>query len=200
MVANKGDGCLLVAPSFPGLSKGPESEIYLRSRQQKVSCWTAELMARVAENIEKRHITAMHVINIVLNAFDPQSVTEAVNKLLSEPSWDHQTLKAALLDALSQLEERMSDRARSVEMVATKLSDDDAFSGITVEDVRKALVSLASVSQGGLVIESETIILFASVNEIRRRALPHIGEPPQPRRISTVRGDLPSNQTDEQGH
>jgi hypothetical protein len=200
MVANSGDGCLLVAPEFPGLAKGEESEIFKRSRLERISCWTIEQMARVVENIEKRHITARQVLDIVLFTFDPQAVSVAVDKLLSEPSWDQHKLNSALLDALSVLEPRMPDRARSVDMVATKLSDNADFSGIKVDDVRKALTSLASVSQGGLLIEGETVILFVSVNELRRRTLSHIGEAPQPRRISTVRGDLPSNQTDEQGH
>lgn len=200
MEANAADGCLLVAPEFPGVEKGQQSEIYKRSRQQKISCWTIEQIARVVENIERRHISAQHLIKIVLDEFDPQSVAKAVDRLLSDPAWDQQNLKSAILEALSSLGAHLPDRPRSLEMVATKLSDKPEFAGITVDDVSRAVNALASVSQGGLVVDGETIIMFASVNEIRRRALPHIGDVPQPRRISTVRGDLPSNQTDEEGH
>jgi hypothetical protein len=200
MEANQAQGCLLVAPDFPGIDKGDKSEIYNRSRQQKVSCWTIEQLALVVDNIERRHITAEHLIRIVLNEFDPQSVATAVDRLLSEPAWDQQRLKSAILDALSSLEEHLTDRPRSVEMVATKLTGNPEFAGITVDDVGKALSALASVSQGGLVVDGETVILFASVNEIHRRGLPHVGQTPQPRRISTLRDDLPSNQTDDKGH
>jgi hypothetical protein len=200
MEANNADGCLLVAPEFPGTAKGERSEIYLRSRQQQVSCWTIEQLARVVDNIEKRHIAAQHLIGIVLTAFDPQSVAKAVDKLLSEPAWDQQKLKSAILDALLSLEDHLPDRPRSVEMVATKLSDNPGFAGITVDDVGKALNALASISQGGLIVDGETVILFASMNEIRRRALSHTGETAQPRRISTLRGDLPSDESDERGH
>ena len=192
MRAHKAQGCLLVAPEYPGGSRGEGSQVYQRSAQQKVSCWTSELLAQVVENLEKRYITARQVIDIVLNKFDPADVKEAVEKMLSEPAWNHQTLKSGLLRALESLEARMIDRPRSVDMVATKLSDDPNFATITADDVRKALSSLASVSQGGLALDGDTVILFTSVSEIKRRAQLHLTEMAPPRRASTIRGDLPT--------
>ena len=194
----KAIGCLLVAPAYPG--SGEKSQVYLRSREQKVSCWTATQLAQVVDNIEKRHITAKQVAEIVSTKFDPQSVDSAVNKVLSEPAWDQRALRSALLAALDALEARMEDRPRSVDMVATEVSRDAAFRGISVDDVGKALAALASISQGALQIDGDTVIPLTSVSEIRRRAQPQLIGPSQPRRISTVREDLPSDQSDDKGH
>jgi hypothetical protein len=198
--AYNADGCLLVAPKYPGETRGTESEVSLRSKEQKVSCWTIEQLAEVIESIEQRRISARQVLDIVVSKYSPDDVSMAVKELLSSPIWDHKELKSGLLTALSAIEERMLDRPRSIDMVATKLSDDTRFSGITVGDVRKALVDLAAVSQGGLIVDGDTVVLLASVNEVRRRSQPHISGTPQPRRISTLRGDLPAEQNDKHGH
>jgi Histidine kinase-, DNA gyrase B-, and HSP90-like ATPase len=191
-------GCLLVAPAYPG--SGNKSQVHLRSREQKVSCWTVDQLARVVENIEARHITARQIAEIVSTTFDPASVEAAIIKLLSDPAWDRRTLRSAVLAALDALEARMEDRPRSVDMVATEVSRDAAFQGISVEDTRKALAALASISQGALQVDGDTLVLFTSVNEIRRRVQPQLAESAQPRRISTVREDLPSKQSNDKGH
>jgi hypothetical protein len=85
-------------------------------------------------------------------------------------------------------------------MVATEVSRDVNFTGITVDDVQKALTSMSSLSQGALQLEGDSVVLFTSIEEIRRRAQSQLAETAQPRRISTVREDLPSKQSDDGGH
>ena len=85
-------------------------------------------------------------------------------------------------------------------MIATEVSRDANFTGITVDDVQKALTSMSSLSQGALQLEGDSVVLFTSIEEIRRRAQPQLAETAQPRRLSNVRADLPSKQSDDEGH
>lgn len=192
-------GCMLVAPDYPGI-ENPQSEVSLRANQQKVSCWTIDQVAEVVENIEGRHISARQILNIVLKKYMPLDVADAVKKLLSEPSWDQRSLWTALLNHLEKLDKKLTDRKRSVEMIAGSIVYDAEFQNISVEDVRKGLSGLAAASRGGLALEGDTVLLLASVNEIRRRVQSRISSPAQPRRISTLRGDLPAELGDDKTH
>ena len=98
----KAKGCLLVAPVYPG-ADDPKSEVSKRSKQQGVSCWTIEQLARVVEAAEKRHINARQMQDIVLKTYTPIEVSAAVEQLLSTPSFDKQELYQAVIGALTQL-------------------------------------------------------------------------------------------------
>ena len=55
--AHEANGCLLVAPAYPG-STQEDSAAAARARNLRISCWTIEQLARVVESAETRHITA----------------------------------------------------------------------------------------------------------------------------------------------
>lgn len=161
-------GCLLVAPGYPG--KGDESAVANRAREARVSCWTIDQLARFIEASEKRHLNAKHVLDIVLNNFAPLDVETAVNKILAEPSWDKRDLYQAILKAFRELENRLKDRPRTVDMLATVVSSYSGFQGIDVNDVDIAVRELATSSQGGLTMRGEdTIVIQVSFDELERR-------------------------------
>jgi hypothetical protein len=88
MKAYKAQGCLLVAPSYPGTTREEDSAAANRARQQKVSCWTVDRLARVVAATEARHLTAQDILNIVLKEFSPDAVSAAVESLLAKPGWN----------------------------------------------------------------------------------------------------------------
>lgn len=154
-------GCLLLAPEYPNASSD-DSAAAGRARMLKISCWRITELARVVEASESRHITAKQILGIVQTQFAPNDVSEAVRKLFEEPTWNQPTLATAIIEALRQLEGKLRDSPRSITAVATILSADPRFEGIQTEDVRKAVSSLAASSQGALVLEGETLLIFTS--------------------------------------
>jgi len=117
-------GCLLVAPSFPGPSKGNDSSAADRAREGRISCWTTELLAKVVEQAEARQITARQVMDIVMSTYAPDDVRAKVEALLSEPKMAPRELYRAVIAALRQLENRLPGKVRTVDMVATEVSGD----------------------------------------------------------------------------
>jgi len=70
------------------------------------------------------------MLDIVLDNFSPTEVTAAINNLLAQPEWENRALYKAVWIALRQLEGRLTDRQRTVDMVATKVSDQPEFSKV----------------------------------------------------------------------
>lgn len=183
---HKAQGCLLVAPSYPGTSKEADSAASHRAREQRISCWTIEQLARVVESAEARHITAKDILEIVLKCFDPQQVTAEIDNLFKSPNWDQPTLNSGIINALKSLENRLPDSARTLDMVSSEVSRDMRFSDITKDDVKKAVSAMAAQSQGGLRFDGDVLFLLVSLEELKRRLGNGLTQSPMPFRASTL--------------
>src|SRR6185312_6849645 len=110
--------CLLVAPKYPGGTKGERAQAAKRAEKQKISCWTVEQLADVVQATESRHLGARQVLEIVQTKFAPEQVTEAVNQLLSQPQRSRRDLYKAVNAAPRDLDGKLSDRPRTFELIA----------------------------------------------------------------------------------
>lgn len=192
--ANSANGCLLVAPSYPN-ANNPDGEVSKRALQQKVSCWTVEQLAKVVESAEKRHVNARKIQDIVLKMFTPQDVAMAIDSLLSEPTFDKTELYDAVLEALQNLEKRLSGTARNVSMVATEVSRETRFQSISVPQVRDAVEDLAKSSRGMLLVtEKDEVFVLGVLDELRRRVSAMTSGQAPPRRLGTFRNGTNGNE------
>ena len=183
----RADGCLLVAPAYPGGSRGDASAAALRAKQLRISCWTTEQLARAVEALETRDITARQVLDIVLHHFTPDDVAAAVDDMLSAPTHPSRTLASAMVDALQQLEGYgLPDQVRSLDMLSVEVAR--AGMAAPVQELRAALTALASASQGALAVHNDRVLLNTSVQELRRRVAATLGGQADSRRASTFRG------------
>ena len=180
-------GCLLVAPTYPGAADD-QSEVSLRAKQQKVSCWTIEQLASVVQAAERRHVNARKLQEIVLGAFGPIDVTAAVEQLLSQPSFDKVELYGAILDALAALQDRLRGTPRSIPLLAAEISRDVRFKDIDTPDIREAVTELARASKGMLhLAEDDRVTVLGALDELRRRVANITGGDSPPRRGGTFR-------------
>jgi hypothetical protein len=181
-------GCLLVAPDYPGRTEGDNSQVARRAKEQGVSCWTVNGLARVVEAAEARHITADAIQGIVLSAFTPVRVDAAVEKLLTEPGWNRQQLYVAILDTLAELEDRLSKSPRDVSMLAGRIAFMQDFAGVESADILEAAHEMAKASRGMLYVTDEaTLHVPGSLEELRRRLENFTGGTTLPRRRGTFR-------------
>lgn len=188
VLRNTANGCWLVAPSYPGSTEGEDAAAAHRARQQRVSCWTVAQVARVLENAEARHLSARHILDIVLNKFSPEEVSAAVDDLLSSPSWNARSLYRAVLDSLRRMHGRLPGSLRSVDMIASEMSAVPEFANITKEEVEKAVREVASASQGLMNLRDDKIILVhGDLDELERRLDGLLGSAGQPRRTGNFR-------------
>ena len=184
-------GCLLVAPEYPGLTKGNESAAAKEAAQQKISCWTIEDLARVVEVAEKRHINAEDIINIVTTKFSPSDVTDAVNALITKPQWSSHTLHQAILAELKYSNGMLKDSILDVSMVYGWIVRREEFEEIDRNSVRKAVANIAATSQGGMRLEeNDRIHLTVDIDELERRVTQLTKTTPKTRRTSNFREDL----------
>jgi len=182
------DGCLLLAPAYPGSSRKKEdSAAANRARQQRISCWTIEQLASFVAVAESRQLTAQHVLDIVLNSFSPDEVKKAIDELFEEPPWDARQLYRAILEALRKLEGRLPDRPRTIDMIATEVSDHPRFSGIEVSNIEKAVRELAASSQGAIVLRDDRVLIHVAYDELDRRLEGLTKQPGEPRGLSSFR-------------
>ena len=175
------DGCLLVAPSYPGAERGEQAAVAVRAKENRVSCWSVEQLARVVSAVESRQIGAKQVLDIVLKSFSPGDVTQAVEKLLEKPTWEHRALYREIVRSLRRLEGRLEDMARSVEHVAVDVSAKPEFAKVKQADVEDALRDLAAGSQGALAIRRGRIMTNVSLEELERRVAALTGNGGLPR-------------------
>jgi len=182
------DGCLLIAPNYPGGTRH-DNATARRAKSSKISCWTIEQLAQFVELAEKRQLNARQILQIVLSAFTPKEVTLQINELLAEPKWDTRSLYSAILRALRQLDGRLADKPRTIEMVATEISREKEFTGIDGKSIDKAISDLEGGSQGGMTLRERNIILHVSVAELERRLNNLIKNSSEPRRLSSFRKD-----------
>jgi hypothetical protein len=180
-------GCLLVAPDYPGTSRGDESAAANRADVQKVSCWTVELFARFVEVAEHRHFNAQTLLDIVLNQFTPAEVAAEVERLLKEPAYHRTDLRRVIMRTLGQLESALPDAARSLDMIAGRISADSQFKDVKHAEIDQALRSLAEASAGTLVYRDKTLTLLSSIEEIARRVAGLTTDQLSPRRTGTFR-------------
>lgn len=180
-------GCWLVAPAYPGSSAGEDAAAAERARQQRISCWTVEQVARVLAAAETRHISARHILDVVLSKFSPDEVSGAVAELLRSPTWDTRNLYAAVIASLRKTQDRLPGSLRSIEMVAYEISGDQEFKGITKDEVDRAVRDVAAASQGLLSLRDDKILVYGDFDEIERRLNSLIGKSGPPRRSGNFR-------------
>lgn len=162
-------GCIVVAPAYPGASKDDDAAAAKRAKELRVSCWTVGQLADFVSVAEARHLTARNLLNIVLEKFAPGDVATAVTNLLKSSAWSMPELYTAIVTAIRDLEDRLQDAARNVSAVAAEVSRMQAFRKIRQEEVRVALVALAEASQGAMTVRDENIIVHVSTAELERR-------------------------------
>ena len=117
--------CLLVAPVYPGASRGEEAAAAQIAKQLRISCWTVDQLARVVEEAENRHLSARDVLAICSSHFTPDDVAAAVDGLLAKPDFSARALYRAVIKALRDLEGRLPGSPRTVQAVATEISRED---------------------------------------------------------------------------
>ncbi len=190
-------GCLLLAPKYPNLNSD-DSATANRARAERISCWAVQDFARVIEQADARHITAQQILEIVVAVFAPGDVHDAVERLLSEPRWAQTALHVEVLQALKRLQNRLPDRPRSIEMIATEVSRCAGFESVQVAEIRQAVQRMEAASKGGILLmgkDSETIRTNIALEELANRlgdALPADSSMPRGRG-----GFLAANQGEE---
>lgn len=175
-------GCLLLAPVYPGQTK-KKNAVATRAREAKVSCWTVKQLSAVVAAAEARQITAARVLRIILSNFAPADVAVAVDGLLKEPAWDQQALYIEILVALRALDTRLKDAARTVDHLAAEISRNEDFAGVSDGDIEAAVRELAGASQGALNLRDRRLIIHTSMDEIERRVRGLTGVGGKPRRL-----------------
>ena len=168
MEEENADGCLLVAPRYPGESK-EDNEAARRAKSQKISCWTVEQLAKFVENIELRQFNATGLLNIVLNDFSPHDVTTKLEEIASQPS-KNKSLYRAILKSLRGLEGRMTDEPRTVAMIRTEVSRQPEFEKIGSDDVGDAIKELSGLANRGIALkENKEVSVNVSLEELEKR-------------------------------
>lgn len=177
-------GCLLVAPGYPGGSKGDNSAAAKRAREARVSCWTVDQLAKVVENAQVRNFTAAQVLDIIQHKYTPEEVAAAVDALLADPGYHDEDLYRAILRALRGLQGVMKGTARTAQMVTSRVTVEQEFQEVEEPTVERALRDLAGVSRGGMTFDgsgSGRIVLHVDLDELERRVAPLLGVAGRPR-------------------
>ena len=182
-------GCLLIAPDYPGQTKGEGSSISRMANQNRISCWTINQLADVVSATQSRHISAREVLKLILNNFAPSDVSEAVKGLLNTPDWTEELLYNGVIDVLDHLSNNIPDARPTTDMVLGLLVSKSEYSGIAKIAVEEALRAVASSSKGAMVVRGEEIKVNTSIPELRRRTTHITGNPGTPRRNGDFRGD-----------
>ena len=129
------------------------------------------------------------MLDVVRTQFAPTDVSKAVEEMLGELSVDHRSLAVAILQALRSLEDRLTDRHRTVAHVAAEVSRQPDFGHVLESQIDDALTKLAGASQGALLIRDEVrIVLTTSLEELERRLSGITGDSGEPRRSGSFRG------------
>jgi hypothetical protein len=188
-------GCLLLAPSYPGGGRGEYAQAAKRADTNGVSCWTVEQLARVVAALTTRDITARHVLDIVLTKFMPEDVASAVDALLADTYNSPRELAVAMLAALRRLEDTVpADRVRSLDMLVAVVGIESGLKPSEAE-ARNALRQLVGASAGALtLINDDKILINTSVEELERRTANWAANSSSPRRASTFH-EMPHRDT-----
>lgn len=173
-------GCLLVAPGYQG---GRSGNVVTSANNLRISCWTVTQFADVIESAEARQISARQILDIVLKAFSPYEVSEAIEKLLAAPTWETRSLYLAVVETLRSIHDILAKTPRSVQLIAGEIAKIPEFDGIEESEIQRAVADLAGASQGGLLLrENDAIVLNVDYDELERRVHALTGKPGSPRR------------------
>lgn len=187
-IRHKADGCLLLAPTYPGNSRGDDSAAATRANELKISCWTIEQLARLIAKAESRQLNAKHALDIVLNRFTPEEVTKAIDELLAEPVWNMKELYIAILNAIRKLENMARNSTRTIDMLVFPVcTSREGFENLQREEIATAVAQLAGASQGGMTLRDDKIIIHVSIDELERRLSGLTGQSAMPRKLSNLR-------------
>ena len=183
MIRHGATGCLLVAPGYQGDDDGNAA---LSAKTQKISCWTVKQFATVVAAVESRQIGARQVLDIVRSSFAPQDVSNAVDDLLADPTWEPRALYVAIVKALREGHKILTNSPRNIKMIATQIAGMDGFGSVQEQEVQRAVSDIAGASQGALTLrENDDVILNVDYDELERRVQALTGEPGTPRRMGT---------------
>jgi hypothetical protein len=179
-------GSLVVAPSYPGSTKGDEASAANRAKAIGCSCWTVQQLAQVVAAAESREISAKDVLGIILKRFSPDEVTSAVAKLLTEPEATATEVYTSVVDAMEELLTRQLGKPLNVDMVLTAVSGSRR---VTAEQIYQATRVVAKASKGliRLSVDGSEINVLGSFEEIRRRLGDLIRAPITARRLGSFR-------------
>ena len=188
------EGCLLVAPAYPG-EKGRQQSgkkegntaVEERAVEGKVSCWLVKDLAAVVRATESHQITATQILDIVCSAFRPRDVREAVKELLESDSV--REYYREILNALRALDQpgKLDRSARTVQHISAALSLNSDLEGVTDEKVRSALVQMSNTSRGMVRISRDRILFSGDIEEFARRVASLTGESGVPRKLGSFR-------------
>lgn len=179
------EGCMLVAPAYPGFSDDTAA-VPTNAKQQRVSCWLVEDLARVVENAERLQISAADILEIVCNNFTPASVQAAINALLDRNDMTalYQDVMGALRDVFNS--DFLSEgEDRTIDQVATVINLKRGK--LPKKDVKNALIDMSAASQGLLLVNGESVLLLGDLEELERRIGPATGLLGAPRKAGTFR-------------
>lgn len=188
MKRHEADGCLLVAPAYPGASREEDAAASMRAQQQRISCWTIDQLATFVELAKTRHLAASDVLEIVLSTYRPDDVSRAVQAAINVPGGDSKQLYSAIFEALRRLERTKRNKVRTLEMISTLVMVEPEFNDADEKLVEQAIRELAAASHGGLVVRDESVVLRASLDEIERRVSGLTDNPGEARKHSSFRG------------
>ena len=180
MIRHGASGCLLVAPGYQGDDDGNAA---LSAKTLRLSCWTVRQFANVIAAAESRQIGARQVLKIVHENFTPQEVSHAVDALLADPTWEPRALYLAIVKALREVRNKLTDSRRNVTMIATYIASMEGFESVQEDDVRRAVSDIAGASQGALNLsDNDYVVLNVDYDELARRVQVLTGAPGSPRR------------------
>ena len=185
-------GSLIVAPSYPGQTRGDAASAANRAKEIGCSCWTVQQLAQVVAAAESREISAKDILNIVLRSFSPDEVTKAVEKLLTEPEATATEVYTSVVDAMEELLKRQLGKPLNVDMVLTAVSGNRR---VTAEQIAQATRVVAKASRGliRLSADGSEINVLGSFDEIRRRLGDLIRAPVTARRMGSFRENGPTS-------
>ena len=161
------NGCLLVAPAYPGQSK-EDNEVARRAQSLKISCWTVEQFAKFVEDAEARQFHAADLLNIVLHHFSPHEVTTKLEEISSRPS-KNRSLYWTILESLRDLEKRITDEPFTVGMMRIEVSRHDGFTRTTRDEIRDAIRDLSGMTNGAILLKAEEVLVNVSLNRLEQR-------------------------------
>lgn len=193
---SKADGCLLVAPKYPGevkKSQDPDQDsdtaAESRAKATKVSCWTIKDLVKIVRATESHQITAAQVLDIVLNKFTPHDVAAAVEELLQTD--DMKKYYQEILRTLRRLNAPgvLHKSIRRVQHISAILSVDGQLSSVTDAKVRRALVNMSNASKGMVRISGDRIIFSGDIDEFARRVTSLTGDTVSPRKLGNFRNN-----------
>ena len=168
MVKNNADGCLLVAPAYPGQTI-EDNAVADQSQQNKISCWTVEQLAVFVEDIERRQFTAKDLLDIVLNCYKPGDVTTKLAEIASR-TVKNRPLYGAIWEALHSLAPRMKNDARTVTMIRTEVTRNPEFRETGEEDLVKAIQEMSGLTHHGIVLnENKEVSLQIELDVLKNR-------------------------------